>query len=76
MLNAFWKGTTERAVKSAAQSALLAVGADQANVLSLDWKNLLGFAAGGALLSGLTSLLSFKIGPEGSPSVVDETPEA
>lgn len=53
---AFWKATAERAVSTAAQSALLAIGADQVNALTLDWPTLGGFAAGGAVLSLLKSL--------------------
>jgi hypothetical protein len=53
---AFWKATAERAVATAAQSALLAIGADQINALTLDWPTLGGFAAGGAVLSLLKSL--------------------
>lgn len=69
-LNKFWRETTERAVKSAAQGGLLAIGADKLDVLSLDVRAFVGFAAGGALLSVCTSLLSFKLGPSDSPSAV------
>lgn len=66
----FWVETAERAVKSAAQGAILAVGADQLDVLALDWRVFLGFAGGAALLSALTSIAS---GPAGgdTPSLVD-----
>lgn len=67
----FWWETAERAVKTAGQSFLLAVGADQMNVLTGDWGTLLGFAAGGAVLSVATSMASAKIGPEDTPSVVE-----
>jgi len=60
----------ERAVKTAAQAALLVIGADQANVLTLDWQNVAGFAGGGFVLSVLTSLASLPFGPAGSASVV------
>lgn len=66
----FWVESLERAVKSAAQGALLAVGADQFNVLSLDLSVLGGFAGGAALLSVLTSLASGTVGGD-SPSLVD-----
>lgn len=67
----------ERAIKTAAQSALLFIGADQANVLEFDWSNLGGFAAGGFVLSLLTSIVSAGIGDAG-PSVAGENldPEA
>lgn len=66
----FWVETLERAVKSGAQGALLAVGADQFNVLSLDWSVLGGFAGGAFLLSALTSIASGGIGSD-SPSLVE-----
>lgn len=66
----FWVESLERAVKSAAQGALLAVGADQLNVLSLDASVVGGFAGGAALLSLLTSLASGGIGSDDSPSAV------
>lgn len=66
----FWVETAERAVKSAAQGAILAVGADQLDVLALDWRVFAGSAAGGALLSVLTSLVSGTTGGD-TPSLVD-----
>ena len=66
----FWIDTAERAAKSTAQAALLAIGAAQVDVFSADWQTIAGFALGGGVLSVLTSLASLKIGPEDSPSVV------
>ena len=66
-------GIVERAAKTAAQSALLVIGADQLNVLTLDWANVAGFAGGGFVLSVLTSVSSLPFGPAG-PSVVDAGP--
>lgn len=66
----FWKKAVERASKSAGQSALLAIGADQVNALSADWQTVAGFALGGAALSVLTSLASLKLGPGDDPSTV------
>lgn len=67
----FWAQLTERAVKSAAQGGILALGADQVNVLDLDWSVFAGFAAGAALLSALTSLASGGFGNDDSPSLVE-----
>lgn len=53
----YYTDLVDRAVRTAAQSALLAIGADQVNVLDLDPVTLLGFAGGGALLSVLSTLL-------------------
>lgn len=66
----FWKKTAERAVKTAAQAALLVIGADQVNALTADWQDAAGFALGGAVLSVLTSLASLKAGPGDDPSAV------
>ena len=67
----FIKETIERAVKTAAQSAILVIGADQLDALSADWGNVASFAIGGFVLSVLTSLASKPLGDDdGSPSVV------
>ena len=61
----------ERAIKTAAQSLLLFVGAAQGlDLFTLDWQRALGAAAAGAVLSILTSVASLGIGPSNSPSLV------
>lgn len=62
---AFWKAATERAIKSAAQVAILTIGADTINVVALDWAEVGGFALGGLVLSYLTSIAT---GSDGNPS--------
>jgi hypothetical protein len=63
----FWSQALERATKTFAQSAILAVGASKgANLFTLDWQNCLGFALGGFVLSILTSVASY--GPTGDPN--------
>lgn len=65
----FWKATAERAISTAAQSALLVLGADQINVVSVEWPAVLGFAAGGAVLTVLKSLI---VGAsDGNPSTIN-----
>lgn len=72
----FWADATERAVKTAAQAELLAVGASQGfNVFTLDWKTALGAFFGGALLSYLTSLSSAGVGNSNSASLVVDNKE-
>ena len=44
------------------------IGADQVNILELDWTSLGGFAAGGAVLSLLTSIASAS--RTGTPSLL------
>lgn len=69
---AFALATIERATKTAAQSALLVLGADQINALTADWADVGGFALGGFALSALFSIASGATGPTG-PSLANET---
>lgn len=64
---------TDRAVKTAAQSAILSVGVEtaQVNALAVDWALMGGMALGGLVLSVLTSLASSGIGGNG-PSLTTE----
>lgn len=66
----FWKLATERAAKTAAQAAVLVIGADQFNAIAVDWPEVGGFALGGAILSYLTSVISAPFGEGDDPSVV------
>lgn len=54
----------DRAVKSAAQGALLAVGSESlaANAWTFDWSTIGGFAVGGFVLSVVTSLATTGLG--------------
>lgn len=57
MIRDYYTELVDRAVKSAAQSAILVIGADQVNAINgVDWLTVLGCAAGGAALSLLTNL--------------------
>lgn len=67
----FWKELFERAVKTAAQTLILAVGAAQGfDLFTADWKTLGGAAAGGFVLSVISSVASAPFGDPGSPSLV------
>lgn len=46
----------DRATKTAAQAAVLAIGADAVNILTVDWSDVAGLAGGGFILSALTSV--------------------
>lgn len=72
MSRAYAYAVLERAVKSAAQAALLVLGADQIDALSASWADVGGFALGGFVLSVLTSLATSGFGNDG-PSVIGET---
>ncbi len=72
----FWRQAAERAIKTAAQAGLLAVGADATNVLAGVVNRptiLLGAIGSGFLLSLLTSLATGGIGQKGDPSAVAKT---
>jgi hypothetical protein len=67
----FWKQAAERAVKSAAQALLLLWAADAGfNVISADLGVAGGTAAGAAVLSLLTSVVTSGMGEKDSPSAV------
>jgi hypothetical protein len=57
---AFWKAASERAAKTAAQSALTVyfVGDVALNAFQADWGNMAGIGLGGAAFSVLTSIAS------------------
>lgn len=61
----------ERCLKSAAQTLLLLFGAGQLDIVHVDFGHSASLAAGAAVLSLLTSVVSLPVGPSGSPSVVD-----
>jgi hypothetical protein len=51
----FIKATFIRALRSAAQAALLTIGADSLDVLSADWAAIASMSAGAAVLAALTA---------------------
>lgn len=65
---AFWRAATERAIKTGAQVAILTIGADTFNAVTMDWGQVGGFALGGVALSYLTSLA---FGRDGNPSATN-----
>jgi len=65
----FWRDAAERAIKSAAQAGILALGGGAVDVLTLDWATLAGAAGGGALLSMLTSIASVTVTQRGTASL-------
>lgn len=54
----FWAATAERAIKTAAQSAITLIGSDQIGIVELDWPSILGMTATMTLVSILTSIAS------------------
>jgi hypothetical protein len=69
----FWKGTAERAIKTAAQVLAAFLGADVADVFAVDWKRAAGVALAAAVVSVLTSVASSQVGVKGTPSLVRES---
>lgn len=63
----FWKATAERAIATAAQSAVAALGTDLIGVLDIDAVAVLSLAGGGAVLSVLKSIAA--TAATGSPSI-------
>lgn len=75
---AFWRAAGERAVKSAAQGAILVIAADQINAFHVAWADVGGFALGAAVLSVLTSVGSDALTSGSGPSLTNAevvTPE-
>lgn len=70
----FGKQALERAAKSAAQALLGLWALDGFDALQADYKMAFGVAAGAAILSVLTSVVSAPFGEPGSPSLVDVPP--
>lgn len=72
----FWADTVERAVKTAAQAPLLALGLSDSgpvNAFGLDVGLAGGFLLGGFVISVLTSLASAPIGDAQTASVLPAT---
>lgn len=70
-MSQFIKDAIERAVKTAAQVLLTFLGADVINVLTVDWSTAGSIAAGGAVVSLLTSVVSYNAGTKGTASLVE-----
>ncbi len=67
----FWRRTCERAVKTAAQTAVAMLTAGAVDVLTVDWQQVASVSAGAAIVSVLTSLASTQVGDPDDPSLVD-----
>ena len=74
---AFWADGTERAIKTAAQFALVAFGQDLTgiDIFHADWQRVLGLAGAGAVTSILTSIVSAPVRGMSPASVAPGPPE-
>jgi len=68
----FWTEATERALKTLAQFFITLTAGTAFNVFSTDWQSILGLSLGGMILSYAMSILSVKVGKNGTPSLVTE----
>lgn len=69
----FWKDAFERAVKTAAQAGIAAIGT--ATVLSVSWPAVLAIVATATLLSVLTSITTNAVSDTDTASLVVDTVE-
>lgn len=60
----------ERAVKTAAQTAVALIGTGSVGIIEVDWQNVASVSLVAALVSILTSLGSDRVGTPGTASVV------
>ena len=67
---AFWRDTIERAIKTAAQTAVAMIGTGLVGILDVDWLNVVSVTVVAALLSVLTSIGSTGIGDRKTASVL------
>jgi len=69
----FWIESSERAIKTLAQTFLALTAAETVfNSFVADWQTLIGVSVGAALLSYATSIVSANLGPKkDSPSLVE-----
>lgn len=71
---AFWRGTVERALRTAAQTLIAVLGLDSTGVLDVAWTEGLALAGSAALLAVLTAIASAGVGPAG-PGLTERTAE-
>lgn len=70
----WWTGAIERALKTAAQTAIAAIGVDQVAITALDWQQIAAISATATVLSLLTSIAApypAKHGASGNPTDLD-----
>ncbi|MFB7845534.1 holin [Streptomyces sp. NPDC056053] len=72
---AFWTAAGERAVRTAAQTLLAAVGLTAADVLDADWGQALALSGGAALLAVLTAISAAGAGAYGGPGLTETVKE-
>ena len=66
----FWIDAAERAVKTAAQTAVAMLGTGLVGIIDVDWQNVASVSAVAAVVSLLTSIASNPVGDRGTAAVV------
>lgn len=68
----FWRATSERALRTFAQTLAALIGAGAVNIIEIDWPASIGIAATAALLSVLTSIGANEVGAPGPSFGLEE----
>lgn len=71
----FWAATAERAVRTAAQTLLAALGLTAADALEADWGQSFALAGSAALLAVLTAISAGGTGDGGGPGLTETVRE-
>lgn len=67
----FWRSTSERAVRTAAQALLALLGTGVAGIIDVNWAQALSVAGLATTLSVLMSIVGSGIADKGTPSFVE-----
>lgn len=70
LTKSFWKDALERAVKTAAQTAVALIGTGLVGIIDVDWANIASVSGVAALVSVLTSVASGPVGDADTASLV------
>lgn len=68
----YWIALAERAVKTAAQTAVALIGVEQVGILALDWAQIASVVGTAVVLSVLTSIASGQVNGAGPSLVASE----
>ena len=72
----FWVESSERALKTFAQTLLAMIGAVAVfDAFTADWLTMISVSLGATVLSYLTSIVSAEVGDYGTPSLVARIPD-